>query len=64
MKRKFFSVSESILTINTAHFCLLQKKSLKFCGNLTVVSLVNHSCGVFLVSGSGRAGFFPADQAI
>ena len=29
-----------------------------------MVSLVNHSCGVFLVSGSGRAGFFPADQAI
>ena len=29
-----------------------------------MVSLVNHSCGVFLFSGSGRAGFFPVDQAI
>ena len=42
---------------------LLQKK-LIFCGISTVVFLVNNSGGVFLLSVSGNARFFPAFQTI
>ena len=51
------------------HICLLivvmfrlwqEKTNLIFCGISTVVFLDNNSGGVFLLSVSGKASFFPA----
>ena len=44
-------------------FSLLQEKTI-FCGISTVVFLVNNSGGVFLLSVSGSAKFFPAVKTI
>ena len=40
------------------------RKNLIFCGISTVVFLINNSGGVFLLSVSGSARFFPVDQTI
>ena len=40
------------------------RKNLEFCGISTVVFLLNNSGGVFLLSASRSANFFPAVQTI
>ena len=57
-------VFTAYLNSNRGNFLSFARKSLIFCAISTVVFLVNSSSGVFRLSVSGNARFFPAVQII
>ena len=58
------SVFTAYLHLNLGEVSSCTRKNLIFCGISTVVFLVNHSGGVFLLRVLGSARFFPAVQTI